>query len=88
LPDRPDRLHWTSAIVIITTVRVIVSGIVRVHISHVLFQVEITTESFGTRATLIRLTVRVSVHVKFQVVDLVEGLGAYGALVLFTARMG
>ena len=54
-------------------------------IPHMLLEVKITTEALGADTTLVRLRVGVRVHVELEVVDLVEGLVANVALVLFCA---
>jgi hypothetical protein len=44
------------------------------HISHVFLQIEISTETFRTDHTRVRFHFRMCVHVKFQIVYLMECL--------------
>jgi hypothetical protein len=59
-----------------------------VHIARVLFQVEISTETFAAHVATIRLVLTVRVHVKFKIVDLMKCLGTYRTRELFQASMG
>ena len=63
------------------------TAMMMMNITHMLFEIKITAKSFGTHATLIRLEVRMRVHMEFKIVDLMKRFITQRAFVFFRARV-